>query len=268
VKIPSLLLFPALALAGWLFQPTAGPEPVSAVPPAAFVAVDGRQFLQYDPSGDGRAVEVVGDLGHAGRVAVLVPGVDVRLDNFDRRLLLPALALYREMGAHDPAAAVAVVAWLGYDPPEGVGRDAGREDRAACGARALEAFVDRLVAAHPTVAITLIGHSYGSVLAGLAAPNLPAQVVDIVAIGSPGMGVWHVADLHTRAHVWAGTAAGDWIRWAPGLRIGGLGHGTHPNDPVFGAHPLPVRDVLDHNGYFAPGTDALRAMAEITLGRL
>jgi hypothetical protein len=29
-----------------------------------------------------------------------------------------------------------------------------------------------------------------------------------------------------------------------------------------------VRDVVDHNGYFAPGTDALRAMAEITLGRI
>jgi hypothetical protein len=268
VKIPSLLLLPALALANWLFQPTATPAPANPVSPAAFVAVDGRQFLQYDPRGDGRLVEVFGDLAHASRVAVLVPGVDVRLDNIEPRLLSPARQLYGQTRALDPAAAVAVVAWLGYDPPEGVGRDAAREDRAVAGAVALESFIDRLVAAHPAVAITLIGHSYGSVVAGLVAPNLPAQVVDIVAIGSPGMGVWHAADLHTPAHVWAGTAAGDWIRWAPGLRIGGLGHGTHPNDPVFGAHPLPVRDVLDHNGYFAPGTDALRAMAEITLGRL
>ena len=105
----------------------------------------GRNFLAFDPAGDGTAVEVLGDLATADRIAVLVPGVDTRLADFDRGLggvarrapAVQARALHRELIAADPAAKVAVVAWLGYDTPDGIGLDAVREGRvAASGLRA------------------------------------------------------------------------------------------------------------------------------------
>jgi pimeloyl-ACP methyl ester carboxylesterase len=136
--------------------------------------------------------------------------------------------------------------------------------------------VDTLAAAHvghapaaaPAVAITIIGHSYGSVVAGLAAPRLGPNVHDIIAIGSPGMGADTRADLHTTARVWAGTAKGDWTRWIPGVRIFGLGHGTRPAEPQFGALPLPVTGVANHDSYFVTGTGSLNAMAGIAVGAL
>src|SRR5689334_11990388 len=39
--------------------------------------------IEYDPHGDGRIAEVVGDLASADTIAVIVPGVDNRLDNFE-----------------------------------------------------------------------------------------------------------------------------------------------------------------------------------------
>ncbi|PWR08917.1 hypothetical protein DKT68_14020, partial [Micromonospora acroterricola] len=100
----------------------------AAGPPYAGWAADGRRFLTFDPRGDGRAVEVLGDLAGADRIAVLVPGVGTTLTDFDRGLggvarrapSAQAGQLYRELRAADPAARVAVLAWLGYDPPDGV----------------------------------------------------------------------------------------------------------------------------------------------------
>jgi hypothetical protein len=235
----------------------------------------GRQILEYDPRGDGRVVEVVGDLARARRVAVIVPGVDNRLDNFDRAPGLrqrrspswQARQLYDRARALEPDVPVAVIAWLGYDPPAGVDIDAIREDRAAAGAVELIRFLAGLRQTNPHTRITVVGHSYGSVVTGLAAHGLPAQVGDIVAVGSPGMGVPTAADLHTRARVWAGSSLTDWTRDTPGLRLLGAGHDTHPADQGFGALPLPVDGVLGHDGYFVPGTASLTAIAEILLDR-
>ncbi|MEU8239446.1 alpha/beta hydrolase [Actinoplanes missouriensis] len=234
----------------------------------------GRTFLALDTRGDGRAAEVLGDLATAERVTVLVPGVDDTLAGFDsghggvlrRAPSWQARRLHTEMLRVEPGAKVAVIAWLGYDPPEGVRRDAFREDRAAAGAIALERFVDGLVLNRPGLAVTVIGHSYGSTVAGLAASRLSPQVTDIVAIGSPGMGVGDREDLGSPATVWAGSAPNDWTRRIPGVRLFGVGHATLPFDPRFGALPLPCADADGHDGYFVPGTSSLRAMARIGLG--
>ncbi|MEU0554828.1 alpha/beta hydrolase [Dactylosporangium sp. NPDC006015] len=163
---------------------------------------------------------------------------------------------------------VAVIAWLGYHPPGGIRLDAVREDAAASGADALLRFLRDVDAPR----IVLVGHSYGSTVIGLAAARLDAgtggRVTDIVALGSPGMGVDRAADLRTTARVWAGTAPGDWTRRLPGLRILGAGHGTHPTDPAFGATPLPVEGVTGHDGYFVPGTASLDALAALANGDL
>jgi hypothetical protein len=242
---------------------------------AAMDAAGGRyagwrgRYLLFDPRGDGRVAQVFGDLSTADRIAVLVPGVDDRLTNFHRGLggkayrspAVQAANLYRASGER-----VAVIAWLGYATPHGVGIDAARERLAATGAVALRRFVVGLTAVRPHATIALLGHSYGSTVVGLAARYLPRQVTDIAAFGSPGMGVGTASALHTSARVWAGQSGRDWIRYVPGLRLFGFGHGRKPVDPAFGARIFPTADVGDHDHYLAPGTDSLDALARIAIG--
>jgi pimeloyl-ACP methyl ester carboxylesterase len=234
-----------------------------------------RQTLVYDDRGDGRIAEVLGDLETADRVVILIPGSDNESPEFTtghggvqrRAPGWQARQLFDEVRATDDGARVAVIAWLGYDSPEGVDINAVREDRAAAGAESLRRFVDGLVLDRPDRSIVVIGHSYGSTVAGLAAPQLSGQVSDLIAVGSPGMGVGSRSDLNTTARVWACAAPGDWIRRVPGMRLLGLGHGGLPSDPEFGAHPLPCDDVDGHDGYFESTASALPAMAAIATGR-
>ena len=99
---------------------------------------------------------------------------------------------------------------------------------------------------------------------GLAAPHLP--VTDIAVYGSPGMDAASVRALHTTARVWAGREAGDWIRDVPHVRILGLGFGTDPVSPAFGARRFGCGDS-GHSGYLSPGGVALRNLAWIALGQ-
>ncbi len=233
----------------------------------------GRQILAFDDRADGRIAEVFGDLDAAERVVVLVPGVDTSLDNFDEGLggvrrrspAWQARQLFAWVHVERPSARVAVVAWLGYDPPEGFGSDVMREERAAAGAGSLSRFVDGLVLGRPARSVAVVGHSYGSTVAGLAAPVLSGQVSDLVALGSPGLGVGERSELHSDARVWACAAPDDWIRSVPGVRLLGVGHGRLPSDPEFGALPLPCDDVEGHDGYFADGTSSLRALRAIAV---
>ncbi|MEU4626605.1 alpha/beta hydrolase [Actinoplanes sp. NPDC023801] len=239
-----------------------------------FPQAAGRQILAYDESAGGRLVEVLGDLDTADRTVILIPGVDTDVTNFDTGLgkverrapRWQAHRLHDRITTAHPDTRIAVVAWLGYDPPEGMGTATVREDRAAAGAAALVRFVDGLLLGHPDRSVVLVGHSYGSTVTGLAAPHLGAQVTDLIAIGSPGMGVTDRPDLRTSARVWACAAPGDWIRRVPGVRLLGLGHGTLPSDPEFGALPLPCDDVTGHDGYYDPGASALPAIGAIAAG--
>jgi hypothetical protein len=227
-------------------------------------AHEGRHFLLYDPTGDGRAVEVIGNLATARRIVVLVPGSDTTLADFDRgyggvERRAPAVqgrAVYAAID--DPA--VAVIAWLGYDPPEGLGKAAVREDRAQAGAVALTRFLDGLAVTNPSASAVVVGHSYGTVVIGLS--KLPSSVTDVVALASPGMGVSCAADLGG-ARVWAARAEADWIRYVPGVRVFGLGHSTDPADPDFGARILPSQGVAGHDFYLVAGSPTLRALADL-----
>ncbi|GAA0465508.1 hypothetical protein Ade02nite_47740 [Paractinoplanes deccanensis] len=237
--------------------------------PYATWAAQGRHFLTFDPDGDGRAVEVLGDLATATRIAVLVPGVGTVLADFDRGLGgvprrapgVQARALYEHLSKRDPH--TAVIAWLGYDPPEGVGPAAATFGRARAGAAALVAFVEDLRGQRPSAAVTLIGHSYGALVAGLAAPRLP-WVGDIVTLGAPGVGASRAADLGG-ARVWSALAPTDWIRRIPEVRLLGVGLGRRPSNPDFGASPLPTDGVAGHDYYLTPGSATLRAVGDVVL---
>ncbi|MEV4343112.1 alpha/beta hydrolase [Actinoplanes sp. NPDC049596] len=249
--------------------------------PYATWAAQGRHFLSFDPAGDGRAVEVLGDLATASRIAVLVPGVGTTLADFDRGLGgvprrapgVQARALFEHLSKRYPH--TAVIAWLGYDPPEGLGTAAATYGRARAGAAALVAFVRDLLRQRPGLAgpaghqaggagaVTLIGHSYGALVAGLAAPDLPA-VRDVITLGAPGIGAGHAADLGG-ARVWSALAPTDWIRRIPEVRFLGVGLGRRPSNPGFGAFPLPTDGVAGHDYYLTPGSATLRAVGDVIL---
>jgi pimeloyl-ACP methyl ester carboxylesterase len=159
-----------------------------------------------------------------------------------------------------------VIAWLGYDTPQGVGRTAAREELARAGATALDRFSTDLATMRPNAKVTVIGHSYGSVVVGLAAADLSSQVKDLVVVGSPGMGVSRAADLHTSANVWAGQSTQDWIDWLPAFQVWGAGHGTMPTTPGFGDRIFGTKGVTDHDQYLAPGTQSLGNIADIVDG--
>jgi pimeloyl-ACP methyl ester carboxylesterase len=242
----------------------------AGAPYASWIAA-GRQFVEFDRSA-GTAVEVVGDLATADRVVVLVPGVNTQLADFDRGLggvtrrapAMQARTILSQLHADDPAARVAVVAWLGYHPPDGIDWAAITESRARSGAAALVAFVRRVHAQRPAADVTLVGHSYGSIVVGLAARDLP-EVHDVVVLGAPGLGVDSAADL-PGTHVWSALAATDWIGRIPQVRLFGLGHGPRPSSPGFGSTPLPTAGVAGHDYYLTPGSSTLDAVASVVLG--
>ncbi|MDT9692208.1 alpha/beta hydrolase [Streptomyces sp. P9(2023)] len=234
----------------------------------ALMAPD-RQILAFDPTGGGRMAEVMGDLDRARRVSVIVPGVDTNLLTFQktaRRYTAPvgmAQSLYAAERAAAPGTRTAVIAWADYTAPVGVGIDAAMGRLASAGAVRLQAMAGALPG---DSRVSLFCHSYGSVLCGVAADDLPSRVTDVVVAGSPGMRVERAAELSTRARVWAMRDADDWIADVPHLAVGGVGHGADPVEPEFGARLLSAAGANGHTGYFEPGTVSLDNFAAIGVG--
>ncbi|MEY9848777.1 hypothetical protein ABH940_005881 [Streptacidiphilus sp. BW17] len=225
-----------------------------------------RHFLSFDGRDGGRTVEVLGDLAHARRIAVLVPGSDTNLDTYER---FHADAAALEQAAGGDATHTAVVAWLGYQTPETVSPAVLTVGRANQAAPQLVSFVRQLQRLEPDARTTLACHSYGSVVCARAASGL--HVADLVLYGSPGVGsdASTVAGLHTTATVWAGRSSGDWIADVPHVRVPlgftTLGLGTDPVAPGFGARIFAAGSGT-HSQYLSPGSPALRSIAAIVSG--
>jgi hypothetical protein len=235
---------------------------LSALPPALTKSNQVR-VLGCDSRGRGLVVLALGDPAIARNVAVLVPGSDTDLHSLDDPAR-PQRPLGWARALHDAAGPdTAVVLWVGYPTPEGIGIDAALGRLARDGAAALTTFVSHLRSARtgPPLHLTVIGHSYGAVVVTIAASRLAAD--DLVLLGSPGARARSVRELHTSARVWAARTAGDWTRLIPRLRIGDLGHGTDPTSAVFGARLLPVDGTSGHSGYFRPGSAALAGLARV-----
>ena len=229
----------------------------------------GRQILAFDPEGSGRVAEVFGSLASAERISVVVPGVDTDLLTFQRthrRYTAPvgmAKALHAAEHTASPGTRTAVIAWADYTSPAGLGVDAATGLRAGEGAVRLNALLRALPGRAP---VSMFCHSYGSVVCGVAARGMPRRVTDIAVAASPGMRVPKASYLGTPARVWAMRDASDWVQDVPYLELGGLGHGADPVSPGFGARVLSARDAQGHSGYFQPGTDSLRNLADIGVG--
>ena len=237
----------------------------------------GRQFLSFDARGSGQAVEVIGDLTTARRITILVPGADNDLNTFDARGSDPykapgggALALADAAREIDRGTPLAVVAWLGYRTPSTGGVSVLTDERAKDGARRLRGLLDTVRAVNPTAGLSLLCHSYGSVVCAETLFDSVVPVTDAVLFASPGVDVGRASDLRGADRVWAGRSSDDWIRHVAGehLLMAGLGIGrlTDPMSSAFGARRFRTGDG-GHSDYLRPGTRSLHNLALIALGR-
>lgn len=248
-------------------SPDAAPAATFVPGPLAYGPreIDGRTFLAIDPPGGARVVEALGDVTTADHVAVLVPGNGHHVRNYlgargAGSLRSVGLRVLRAMQGADPSARAAVVVWVGYLTPPGI--TAAFSNRPARdGAADLAALTHYLPrSAH----LTVIGHSYGSTVAGFALSR--SRVDDLVALGSPGMGVRRRSELGDAARVWVAQADADWIRHFPRLRFGSMGLGRGPLHPELGATRFGTGSITGHLRYYAPGSESLRNTARIATG--
>ncbi|MFD3582773.1 alpha/beta hydrolase [Streptomyces sp. NPDC058683] len=235
------------------------------------LASPSRHLLHFDARGTGQATEVFGDLAHATRVAVLVPGSDTTLDTY-ARFHAAAESLHRRLARDHPRTRTAVVAWLGYRTPATISTTVLTPGRAGQAAPRLRAFIRELhtLTAPGPAAVSLLCHSYGTVVCARTAPTLTGLgVTDIALVGSPGTGADSAAALHTSARVWAARGADDWIADVPHLDAGlfgtTVGFGADPVSPAFGARVF-AAGPGGHSDYFTPGSVSLANLARIVLG--
>lgn len=135
----------------------------STLAPAAFVLHPANTF---------------GDTDAPKHIITVVPGVGSSTPDGEHAALSRAATLHQETGA-------TVVAWQGYTAPANI--TAGlASGPARAGAKALVEYQSQLRSAYPDARLTVVGYSYGSVVAGhAAASNVEADT--IVFAGSPGV---------------------------------------------------------------------------------
>lgn len=225
------------------------------------------QILLYQPD-DHRVAVVFGDLATAAHLAVLVPGCGTTVDNFSADVAGRAHNLF-QAASSVATGGVAVVAWLGYDaPPMSQGE---RARPAQDGSRALADLLAGL-GRRTDSTLTLVGHSYGTLVVGKAMAFKPA-VNDIVLLGSPGTGVDRASDLPLPA---SGNVYAEEIRGDPVGRFEWFG--IEPTSGSFGGVRLttnapgqvPIGGGVDahaHSQYFVQGSEALANIAFVVAGR-
>jgi hypothetical protein len=238
-----------------------------------------RQFLRVSLTGDGQAVEVLGDLLTARRVAVVVPGSDSNLDTFDHlgtdsgSVGGAARALRAELLRLDPRSRVAVVAWLGYPAPRTKSAAVLTPGRAEAGGTALARLLAEIHRTNQRASMALVCHSYGTVVCAYTLHGvdrtIAAVVSAVVLVGSPGVGFRSVRDIGTTVPVWVGRGGADWIARVPHVRLDVLGvsvgFGADPMSVRFGGRRFAAGDG-GHSDYFVPGSVALQAIALIVRG--
>ncbi|MEW2271799.1 alpha/beta hydrolase [Streptomyces griseofuscus] len=251
-------------------------------------------LLGFDNKNLGHAVVSIGNPDTADNVVTYVPGTGSNLNGVDG-LISRAEVLQDQASTTDPTHSTASIMWLGYDAPQSLVPDATYDTHWADNARApLSNFLAGLDTAHHGghANSTLLGHSYGSLVAGETMrdhPDLPVN--NAILVGSPGTGVNHAKDLHIPVdHVWSATAQNDLVNMAPPdagplapLNPNAYKHlfddhsamyGTDPTSDEFGGHTFKVGNghlpgwdwklMPAHSQYWEG--DSLKNMAKIATG--
>jgi Alpha/beta hydrolase len=221
-------------------------------------------LLGINNTGDGRAIVAVGNPDTARTIGVVVPGIWTTIDGMDYQIDRAA----NLQGAADqltPAQNdVAVIAWLGYDTPEGVtGPPSG--ERARQGAPVLDSYIDGIRATQSEGArVIVVGHSYAAAVIGTAASTGNGLAVDgIMVAGAPGMRVpdgSHLIGLRPD-QIWAGSSYNDVVTF-----LGPWAHDTAPHTVEFGANRFYV-DTSGHSDYWTRGSISLQNQALILMNQ-
>ncbi|MCF4139161.1 alpha/beta hydrolase family protein [Streptomyces sp. Tue 6430] len=176
-------------------------------------------LLGFDGNNMGRAIVSIGNPDTADNVVTYVPGTFAKLESIggdmDR-----ALALQMEAERQDLTRSTASIVWLGYDAPQAIATDATEAKWADQAKEPLGNFIQGIEEANHRdsgVNQTLLGHSYGSLVAGQTmSMHVDLPVDNAIMVGSPGVGVHHAKDLNIPPdHVFAATAKNDLINLAP-----------------------------------------------------
>jgi len=228
------------------------------------------RLLTLDLAGVGRVAIGLGDVDHAQNVAVVVPGMGEDAGHGVPGTVGRSADLLAEAGRQS-VQSTAVVAWVGYAAPGW--RQAPFPARARAGGRMLTADLATLAAARTgqPAHVTLVGHSYGSTVVGAAMQAGPRRADDLVLLGSPGVLADRVGQLGLGGrHAYVGEAALDLVA-DTGV------FGADPGDGGFGAtrirvdaapgRPWPDRVLAAHSQYFDPGSESLRNIARVVVGR-
>ena len=169
---------------------------------------------------------------------------------------------------YEASAATAVVLWKGYDNPA---------DVLAATAGSIECTNDLATAAHdltefiaslslePQQTLTVIAHSFGSIVPGAALADAGLVVPDLVVAGGPGVTVDDLASSTSSRRIPSAAQA-------PGDAIAELGvFGAARASPKFGGTRMSTKapdhpPVVAHSRYFEPGSEALENMADVVTG--
>ncbi|MBV7293685.1 alpha/beta hydrolase [Corynebacterium sp. TAE3-ERU16] len=207
-------------------------------------------------TGDGHLVAAFGDIDSAESVITMVSGVGSGDPESVAGALDRGRALHREVGG-------AVIVWNGYRPPATV-IDGGQDISARLGAAKLRTFMHSLTERRgSSVHRTVVAHSYGSLVTGLAAAGssggLDADA--IMFLGSPGTGVAGADELQLNSpdpRILAARSPTDPIGLVNSA-VAGV-HGRDPASAGFGAEVIPAEG--GHSDYFEDPAvlDALRRL--------
>ncbi len=243
-----------------------------------------RRLLVLDPRGAGLAAVAVGDVDTADHVAVLVPGLEQDVKEDLDNVVWNAERLQRTADAWTgriaPGEKVAAVAWLGYRTPTVL--TVASPIKALRGAPKLDGFVRGVDASReaarvfdggrPGAHLTVVGHSYGSLTAGLSVRRA-TPVDDLVFIGSPGVGSWSTSALSVPAgHVYVGKAARDTVTYTEwfGPDPATCGFGTSRFQTDGGLDSLTGQELTGshgHSEYFEMHSESVRNIALIAIDR-
>ena len=197
-------------------------------------------LLGFDTNSSGHAIVACGDPDTAKNVAVYVPGLGTSSNSthfaYDvQHTENMTMQADQDTGSQDNA----TILWLGYNAPQMSASEhaldvAGTQD-ATDAVPNLTSFVSSLRTVNKDISnLTLVGHSYGSLVVGETAKASHLPVNNIVLLGSPGVSVNKASQLNIDpSHVWAGAAAGD-----PVAKLGAFG--VSPTSSDFGAHVIEV----------------------------
>lgn len=242
-----------------------------------------RSLVILDVGSTTRAAIAIGDLSTARYVSYLVPGMYFSVDQQVEDWTSTADELHDEQQqwlrrsfgcrACSTTIGVATVAWIGYQTPGLL--DVGGLQLATEGAGYLEHALEgvRALRAGDEPYLTVVAHSYGSTAALMALERHTVHVDALALLGSPGSDAQSASDLDvTRGNVFVAQAGLDPV-------VHTAFFGSDPGSPSYGATPIGVTGATDpfgarplsastgHNGYFSPGSECMRNLALIGIGK-